>query len=229
METLVIALWRAPDTNAATCRAALLDEWVSQALYGEGVLAVELKTQLPDQGPHTHVPDERGDVPNADALITLGLERAHDLDDVPARDLLHKLARRIEVWRVQTHQRRVCVATLESAPRVVMVSFVQRLHDLSHEQFVRHWTERHTQLALRHHVGLCGYRQHVVRRAYTPGGHVIDGIAELEFATRDDFEQRFYDSDDGKQIIRADIARFIEPVPVRLTTLMGTAILRSET
>jgi hypothetical protein len=43
----------------------------------------------------------------------------------------------------------------------------------------------------------------------TAGGAGIDGIAELRFRSRDDFEQRFYDSDAGRDIIRDDVARFI--------------------
>ena len=71
-----------------------------------------------------------------------------------------------------------------------MVSFMRRAEGLSHGQFVRHWTEKHTPLARAHHVGSWNYTQNVVRRAYTPGGDAIDGIAELHFRTRADFEER---------------------------------------
>ena len=90
-----------------------------------------------------------------------------------------------------------------------LVSFMRRAEGLNHEQFVRHWTEQHTPLALEHHPGLWNYTQHVVRRAYTPGGRDIDGIAELHFASRDDFDNRFFDSDDGRQVIMDDVARFM--------------------
>jgi uncharacterized protein (TIGR02118 family) len=80
---------------------------------------------------------------------------------------------------------------------------------MSHDEFARHWTEQHAPLARTHHIGLADYTQHVVARSYTPGGAGIDGIAELRFRSRDDFEHRFYDSDDGREIIRADVQRFI--------------------
>ena len=89
------------------------------------------------------------------------------------------------------------------------VSFVRRAEALSHGQFVRHWSEVHAPLARTHHVGLADYTQNVVRATYTPGGAGIDGVAELRFRTRADFEDRFYDSDDGKAIIRADVKKFI--------------------
>ncbi len=45
--------------------------------------------------------------------------------------------------------------------------------------------------------------------SYTPGGAGVDGIAELRFRNRDDFEHRFYDSDEGRDIIRQDVKQFI--------------------
>src|SRR2546426_929134 len=76
-------------------------------------------------------------------------------------------------------------------------------------QFARHWTERHTPLAVRHHVGLWNYTQNVVRRAYTPGGGSVDGIAELHFRTRGEFATRFFDSDQGRAVILEDVKRFM--------------------
>ena len=86
---------------------------------------------------------------------------------------------------------------------------MRRAEGLSHEQFVRHWTEVHAPIALEHHIGLAGYTQNVVRATYTPGGAGIDGVAELRFRSRTDFEDRFYDSDEGKAVIRADVKKFI--------------------
>ena len=106
-----------------------------------------------------------------------------------------------------------------------MVSFVTRAEQLSHEQFARHWTEVHAPLARRHHAGLVDYTQNVVRRAYTPGGRRVDGIAELTFASRADLDERFYGSEDGKRLIADDVARFIQRVPGS-PTLMIEHVLR---
>ena len=38
----------------------------------------------------------------------------------------------------------------------------------------------------------------------------VDGIAELHFRTREDFDERFYDSDEGRRIIRDDVKKFID-------------------
>ena len=69
--------------------------------------------------------------------------------------------------------------------------------------------EKHAPLACTHHVGLWNYTQNVVRRAYTPGGAAIDGVAELHFRSRESFDTEFYDSDDGRAAIRQDVTRFM--------------------
>jgi uncharacterized protein (TIGR02118 family) len=213
-EHLLVAIWRAPGTPLADVRRRMADEWAREALTAEGLETLSLSLAVDDQGRFTKPPDAQGLVTNVDALAKIGLERAHDLDDIPARDLLHPFARRVEAWRVDVHRPIAWERTWpdgEAAPGVRMVSFVRRAEALTHQQFARHWTERHGPLAKRHHVGLWDYTQNVVRRAYTPGGGQIDGIAELHFRTRGDFEDRFYDSDEGRAAIRADVQRFITP------------------
>jgi uncharacterized protein (TIGR02118 family) len=207
VEYLIVALWQASGTD----RTSMLDEWIDAALTAEPVEALSISLAVDDQ-PYTRDP--------VDALLALGLTVAHDLDDIPARDLLHHVARRVEVWRVDP--RRV----LDGPPDgVKMVSFMRRAEGLSHEQFTRHWTENHAPLAARHHIGLSRYVQNVVRRAYTPGGGDIDGIAELTFATRDDFETKFFDDDAGRAVIMEDVKRFMQK-PGPETSLMSERALR---
>jgi uncharacterized protein (TIGR02118 family) len=213
-EHLLVAIWRAPGTTLADVRRRMVDEWAPEAMAADGLETLSLSLALDDQGRFTKEPDAQGLVTNVDALAKVGLERAHDLDDIPARDLLHPFARRIEAWRVDVHRPIVWERTWpdgEAAPGVRMVSFVRRAEALTPQQFARHWTEQHAPLARKHHVGLWDYTQNVVRRSYTPGGGQVDGIAELHFRTREDFEERFYDSDAGRAAIRDDVQRFIEP------------------
>jgi len=194
MESLLVALWKAPGADTTV----LLDEWAPIAAHNENVQSLMLSLAVEDQGRFAH-----GDP--VDVLISLGLDLAHDLDDVPERDALYARAREVNVWRVDPRQQ---ITTTEPTT-IKMVSFVERAPELTHEQFVRHWTEVHAPLARQHHEGLADYTQNVVRRAYTPGGARVDGIAELRFRTRDDFEQRMYDSDAGRDAIRADVQTFI--------------------
>lgn len=212
MEQLAVAVWRAAGTTAAGFRAALVDEWARLACESESLVDLTVNLAAADQGVYARAPGADGLTENADGFLVVGLEQAHDLDDLPGRDELYRLARRVDVWRVRTERPKRYERTWPDgtdAPGIKLVSFMRRAEAMNHEQFVRHWTERHTPLALEHHVGLWNYAQHVVRRAYTPGGRDVDGVAELHFATRADFEQRFFDSEEGQRVIMDDVARFM--------------------
>ena len=188
VEQLLIALWRDPDANVES----LLETWVPTLLKNPDVQACTISFADPDQGPFAGPP--------CDALIALGLARAQDLDDLPERHELYAVAREVNVFRIDPRRVIEWERTWpdgEYAPGVKYVSFV------------RHWTEVHAPLARTHHVGLADYTQNIVRATYTPGGAGIDGVAELRFRTRGDFEERFYDSEAGKAAIRADVTRFI--------------------
>jgi uncharacterized protein (TIGR02118 family) len=211
-EHLLVALWRAATVSPEELAHGIVGQWWPEVSAGENVETCTVSLAESDQGQFTRAPDAAGLVPNCDALIALGLTRAHDLDDVPLRDTLYNLARRVEVWRVDRHHQIVWDRTWpdgEFAPGVKRVSFVQRKEELSHEQFARHWTENHTPLARRHHPGVWNYVQNVIRRAYTPGGGTFDGVAELHFRTRSDSVDRMYDSEEGRAVIAEDVRRFI--------------------
>lgn len=217
MEHVVVAVWVPPAIDAR----ALGARWADVVLTDERVEACTVSFAVDDQ-PY------RGDP--VGVLAELGLARAHDLDDVPARDLLHHDARRVEVWRVDRRQPKQWERDWpdgHEAPGVKMVSFMRRAEGLTHEQFVRHWTERHAPIALAHHPGLWNYTQYVVRRAFTPGGDEVDGIAALHFRTRADYDDRFFDSDQGRAVVMEDVRRFMAP-PGHETALMVELPLRTD-
>ncbi len=173
--------------------------------------------------------DQGGFRGGPDALLTIGLVTAHDLDAVPSRDVLHRIASRYEVWRVATHTPKTYERTWPigtATPGVKMVSLMQRIEGITHAQFVRHWTELHAPLAVAHHVGLWNYQQRVVRRSFTPGGRLIDGIAELQFASRDDYEHKMFDNDEGRAVIFDDIPRFMR-LDTSRAALMTEWIMRT--
>jgi uncharacterized protein (TIGR02118 family) len=218
MEHLLVALWRAADADVTT----VVREWAPLALAHENVRSLTVSVADADQGPY-----KDGDP--VDVVIALGLDRAHDLDDVPERDALYAISREVNVWRVDPRRPKGWDRTWPDgteAPGVKVVWFMRRAEEISHEQFVRHWTENHTPLALKHHIGLWNYTQNVVRRAYTPGGAAIDGIAELHFRTREAIETEFFDSDEGRAAIMADVKRFMAR-PGRETALMRELSLRT--
>lgn len=109
---------------------------------------------------------------------------------------------------------------LHGTPEVVQLVFVRRHPDLTHDQFVEHWTTVHPPLARAHHPGLGRYVQHVITDALTPDAPAFDGMAELAFATRDDQRERMYGSDEDRAAIAADVATFLDVAAGR--RLIGT-------
>ena len=97
-----------------------------------------------------------------------------------------------------------------SEPALTRISFVRRPRELTHEDFAFHWTQVHALLARKHHPGICRYVQNVVVHKLTPDAPDVDGIAELGFASLEDFRERMYDSSEGQGIIAADVREFID-------------------
>jgi uncharacterized protein (TIGR02118 family) len=95
------------------------------------------------------------------------------------------------------------------SPGVKLVCPVKRRPDLTHEQFVDHWLNRHVPLALQHHPGLSKYATNVVDQQLSPDEEPWDGIAELHFASVADLQRGMFDSKDGERVIREDMTRFI--------------------
>jgi uncharacterized protein (TIGR02118 family) len=129
------------------------------------------------------------------------------------------LGDRVFAWSVDE----IIVIEAATVPAVTMVSLMRRNPALTRDEFVTHWLDRHAPLAKRRHVGLVDYRQWVVTETVTPETPTIDGIALLGFASRSDFETKFFDSDEGRAEIMADVARFMDR-PGPETTLVGPPV-----
>lgn len=96
------------------------------------------------------------------------------------------------------------------APGIAQCSFVRRLPALSRAEFAAHWNDVHAPLVPVHHPGVGRYVQNVVVASLTPDAPEMDGIAQLSFATRHDFRDRYYDSEAGRRLVGADVARFVD-------------------
>lgn len=109
---------------------------------------------------------------------------------------------------------------------VTRVSFLHRAAGLTRGEFGDHWRDVHAPLAKRHHPNVIRYVQNVVVDTLTPERpetSEIDGIAELSYLSVDDMEARQYDSDAGREIIVADIRRFID-LPAGWRTLVRAPV-----
>jgi uncharacterized protein (TIGR02118 family) len=111
-----------------------------------------------------------------------------------------------EFRRIKAHP--VDWAPGEATPGIGLLFAARRRPDLTHEEFDAHWRDRHAPLALRHHVGMWDYTQCSFTGRLDDTAPEIDGLAICKFATVEDYKERFYDSDEGRAAIGADVARF---------------------
>jgi hypothetical protein len=120
---------------------------------------------------------------------------------------------RVDTYVVEEHVRidyaRDWPDGIES-PGVRRISFVQSAPGLSRSEMARHWGEVHWPIARVHHPALWRYVQNVVVERFTSDAPVVDGIAELHFRAIADLRDRFYDSDEGRQIVAHDVSEFLD-------------------
>ena len=92
---------------------------------------------------------------------------------------------------------------------MLKISFLcRRRPEITHEQYAAFVLEGHAPLALKHHPTLLRYVINIAESS-PPGGPEIDSLPALYFANLEDFSDRLYDSPEGQEIIRRDVARFM--------------------
>ena len=89
-----------------------------------------------------------------------------------------------------------------------VIFLCRRRPDFTREQYAAFVLEGHAPLALEHHPTLLRYVINIAEGT-PPGGPEIDSLLALYFASLEDFRERLYDSHEGQEIIRRDLARFM--------------------
>ena len=107
----------------------------------------------------------------------------------------------------------------ERSPGQKLLAPIARVDGLTHEQFAEHWTSTHSALAVQHLRGMGRYVTNVVDRALTDGAPEIDGIVEVHYTGK-----REFDSPEGQQALVEDTQSLLQ-TPVR--SMAGEYILRS--
>ena len=89
-----------------------------------------------------------------------------------------------------------------------LIFLCRRRPEITHEQYTAFVLEGHAPLALKHHPTLLRYVINIAEDSPS-GGPEIDSLPALYFASLEDFNERLYDSPEGQEIIRRDVARFM--------------------
>jgi len=77
---------------------------------------------------------------------------------------------------------------------------------MTHRECDDHWRDNHGPLALKMHLAMCDYSQLAV--VETLHGQPLDGIAMCAFSNRSDLSTKFFNDDDAKAAIIADVTKF---------------------
>ncbi len=96
-----------------------------------------------------------------------------------------------------------------SPDRVVAAFGLVRNPALSHREADDHWRETHAPLALVNHAAMCDYTQ--LSALATISGRELDGVALCCFDDRDAMRDRFFNDDDARAVIEADVVKFADP------------------
>jgi hypothetical protein len=97
----------------------------------------------------------------------------------------------------------------EPTAGVQVIAFVRRRPGVSVAEFEERYRE-HADLARVHHPGIARYVQSFVRSSATSAAPPLDAVAQLAFASREDFEKRFYRDESSREVVAADVERFLD-------------------
>jgi hypothetical protein len=90
-----------------------------------------------------------------------------------------------------------------------IIFLCRRRADITREQYAAFVLEGHAPLALKHHPRLLRYVINIAEGPPPPGGPELDSLPSLYFASLEVYQERLYDSEEGREIIRRDVARFM--------------------
>lgn len=122
-----------------------------------------------------------------------------DLDEATAvADVsLHLVARRT-----------IKQATTTPDERVIASFGMVRHVGWSHRRADDHWRDVHGPLALECHQAMCDYEQLSV--VHTFAGAQLDGMAMCAFPTRQELSDRFFNDDEARRRVIADVSTFAD-------------------
>ena len=96
------------------------------------------------------------------------------------------------------------------SPGFKMIAFLHRRADLSRAAFSQHWRENHGPLAVARQPGFWHYVQNHLVERLTDSSPDWDGFGEIHYRTVEDALTRSYDSEEARQLIWDDVARFLD-------------------
>lgn len=110
-------------------------------------------------------------------------------------------------YRTTTRTIKALSETTPLGPERCIASFgLVRNPALSHDECDTHWRDTHGPLALQMHSAMCDYVQISIDEVIH--GLELDGVAMCAFENRSDLSTKFFNDDDAKAAIIADVTTF---------------------
>jgi hypothetical protein len=103
------------------------------------------------------------------------------------------------------------------SPGIKYISLCSFHDDLPASAAKRSW-KQHVPLAVKVHVGVSKYVRNWVEEPLSGDSTPVNGVVEMHFATMDDLEQRWFDSDRGRDEIIQDVGHFLKGAQRMFTT-----------
>ena len=208
----MVALWRGQGSNDQALAQAATGVWARHLSH-----LVALESLVVDLPVYPDGDNEGGPV----AMVTVRISVDSDtrfVDSIERATAAVPEIGRSQSWRVVEHVRksdpgRVVAggAVAGKADRAVkMVACMRAPRDLQAPQCLRYWLDHHAPLALRVHVGMADYRQNEVVYPQAPDNDGVYAISELYFRSDQDYAERFFESDAGREEIFADVPSFLD-------------------
>ena len=113
-------------------------------------------------------------------------------------------------YRISTRRMLSAARAPTAGKEFRLLAFVHRREDVSPAQFRAHWEHGHAPLVERSVPLLVQYIQHVVLDRPDDDAEAIDGVAELVFATKEDWQLRRFTDASAERAVRADEATFVD-------------------
>jgi len=209
MAKRIFLLWRPPDVSIETFGCRLLTEQVPDLLPLEpSVLQVNIADVEPDEEELA-----RGDGALLAGLISVELARAgaeaeyaRVLDPTGGYVAGYAVAENV----ARGYDRRWWPDG-EATPGAKQVTLLRRREDVSQEEFLRHWTEVHTPLALEIHPAW-GYVRNVVEGPVTANAPPYDGVIELSVREKEDVTDpmRFFGCEENIEVVLDDLKQWVD-------------------
>lgn len=210
---------QAYSTQAEQLKHWCLYEWGESLVQSSALAKIIVNIALPEIQllPYGQTESLQGDA--IDVVIQLWLHTEREIKSVLQKVQLDFAGRvaQMHIYQVtdtEVLNRHQLPQGTVKVPGIKIMRGLFLYDDLLDTAAKRMWAH-HSDLAARVHIGLVRYARHWVDQVITAGSPAIRGLSDLHFPDLDSLQNRYFDSQRGREEISHDIGHFIQDGTVR--------------